>query len=84
MWQIYGYAANSLPPFNDNVIPFIKGIVDALGAEGANLPAYAPYADTGFSREEAQVRYWGAGVPRLMAVKAAYDPMGILFNPQGF
>lgn len=55
-----------------------------MGAEVANLPAYAPYADTELSQTEAQTRYWGAGVPRLKSIKAAVDPKGILYNPQGF
>lgn len=58
-------------------------MVDALGDEG-DLPAYAPYADTELTQEEAQVKYWGAGVDRLKAIKATVDPAGILYNPQGF
>lgn len=59
-------------------------MVGALGAEAANLPAYAPYADPELSQAEAQTRYWGAGVARLKAIKAAVDPKGILYAPQGF
>lgn len=59
-------------------------MVDALGAEVARLPAYAAYVDTALTKEEAQVKYWGAGVPRLKAIKAAVDPGAVLFNPQGF
>ncbi|KAL0630899.1 hypothetical protein Q9L58_010247 [Maublancomyces gigas] len=83
VWQLYGYTEDSLPPFNVDIISFVKGMVDALGDEG-DLPAYAPYADTELTQEEAQVRYWGGGVDRLKAIKAAVDPTGILYNPQGF
>lgn len=58
-------------------------MVDALGPEG-DLPAYAPYPDTELTQEEAQVKYWGAGVDRLKEIKAEVDPKGILLNPQGF
>lgn len=82
VWQLYGYATNSA--FNAAIIPYIKGMVTSLGAEAANLAAYAPYADTELSQSEAQTRYWGAGVPRLKSIKLAFDPKGILLNPQGF
>lgn len=59
-------------------------MVDALGPEAADLPAYAPYADTEYSQEEAQERYWGAAAPRLREIKMAIDPKGTLSNPQGF
>lgn len=58
--------------------------MDAFGPEAARLPAYAAYVDSELTREEAQVRYWGKGVPRLKAIKAAVDPGAVLFNPQGF
>lgn len=72
------------PPFEAGIINYISGMVDALGEEGANLPGYAPYPDTEFSKEEAQERYWGAGAPRLRAIKAVVDPKGTVYNPQGF
>lgn len=81
---MYGYTANSQPPFDPKIITFITGIVNSLGPEAANLPAYAPYADTELTQAQAQVRYWGAGVPRLKSIKAQVDPKGILYNPQGF
>lgn len=84
VWQLYAYTANSMPPFDNDIISFVKGMVDSLGPEASNLPAYAPYADTALSQAEAQVRYWGAGVPRLKKIKAQVDPKGILYNPQGF
>lgn len=59
-------------------------MVAALGPEAKSLPAYAPYADPELSRADAQTRYWGAGVPRLKAIKQAVDPKGTLYNPQGF
>lgn len=83
VWQLYGYSANP-PAFNQAIIPYVKGMVTSLGAEAANLPAYAPYADTELSQSDAQTRYWGAGVPRLKSIKLAFDPKGILLNPQGF
>lgn len=59
-------------------------MVDALGQEAADLPAYAPYADTSYSQTEAQERYWGAGAPRLREIKSVVDQGGVLYNPQGF
>ena len=82
--QLYAYTANSQPPFAAGIIGFVKGMVTALGAEAADLPAYAPYADTELTGAEAQTRYWGAAVARLKAIKRAVDPRGILYNPQGF
>lgn len=82
VWQLYGYTGNA--QFIAGIIPFIKGMVDALGQEAVGLPAYAPYPDTTYTQAEAQTRYWGAGVARLKSIKALVDPKGILYNPQGF
>lgn len=84
VWQIYGQSANTLPPFNEEIIGFLAGMVDAFGDEVANLPAYPAYADTEYDRDEAQDRYWGAGAARLREIKSAVDPKGIIYNPQGF
>lgn len=84
VWQLYGNTPDSTPPFNVAIINYITGIVASLGEEVARLPAYAPYADTTYSKAEAQERYWGAGAPRLRAIKAAVDQKGTLYNPQGF
>lgn len=84
VWQFYAFTGNSQPPFNPAIITFVENMVGSLGAEAAGLPAYAPYADPQFTQTEAQVRYWGAGVPRLKAIKSQVDPKGILYNPQGF
>lgn len=72
------------PPFDEGIIGFVAGMVAALGDEASELPAYAPYADTTFTQQEAQDRYWGAGAPRLRDIKAAIDPKGTVYNPQGF
>ncbi|KAF8537005.1 hypothetical protein BDD12DRAFT_746446 [Trichophaea hybrida] len=82
--QLYGFTANSKPPFNSGIINFVKGMVDSMGPEAANLPAYAPYADPELSVADAHVRYWGGGVRRLMKIKKEVDPKGVLYNPQGF
>jgi len=71
-------------PFDEAIVALTKGMVDALGAEAADLPAYAPYADPELDRTQAQTRYWGGGVARLRAIKARVDPRGVLYNPQGF
>jgi FAD/FMN-containing dehydrogenase len=84
VWQIYGYTSNSQPPFPNSIITFITGIVNSMGSSVANLPAYPAYADTQLTQSQAQTRYWGASVPRLKTIKAAWDPKGILYNPQGF
>jgi FAD/FMN-containing dehydrogenase len=84
VWQFYAYTGNSQPPFNPGIITFVQNMVEALGAEAKDLPAYAPYADPELSQAEAQIRYWGEGVARLKAIKSQVDPKGILYNPQGF
>jgi len=80
---LYAYTATSQPPFDPAIVDFVKGMVTALGPEAANLPAYAPYADSELSQAEAQVRYWGDGVAKLKGIKKQVDPKGILHNPQG-
>lgn len=84
VWQLYSNTKDMLPPFDQAIIGFVAGMVDALGPEASDLPAYAPYADTTYSQQEAQDRYWGAGAPRLRSIKAVIDPKGTVFNPQGF
>jgi hypothetical protein len=84
VWQLYAYTSNSQPPFVSAIIPFVENMVGALGAEAANLPAYAPYTDPELSQADAQTRYWRDGVARLKAIKSQVDPKGILYNPQGF
>lgn len=84
VWQIYGNMVDLMPPFDEDVIGYLGGMVDALGVEAAELPGYAPYPDTTFSKDEAQKRYWGGGAPRLRAIKALVDPKGTVYNPQGF
>jgi hypothetical protein len=82
--QFYGSTASTQPPFNNQIMTYVKSMVGALGDEVKNLPAYAPYNDPELTRAEAQQKYWGAGVPRLKAIKSQVDPKGILYNPQGF
>lgn len=84
VWQLYASTAAPPPPPGPGLITFVEGMVDSLGPEAKNLAAYAPYADPQLSRADAQTRYWGASVPRLKALKKAFDPKGILYNPQGF
>lgn len=84
VWQLYGQTATTLPPFIDDIVGFIAGMVDAFGAEVADLPAYPAYADTEFDQAASQERYWGAGAERLRGIKAVLDPKGIVYNPQGF
>ncbi|KAI5818346.1 hypothetical protein BZA77DRAFT_277506 [Pyronema omphalodes] len=82
--QFYGSTASTQPPFNNQIMTFVKSIVRALGEEAENLSAYAPYSDPELTQAEAQQRYWGASVPRLKTIKSQVDPKGILYNPQGF
>ncbi|CCX30517.1 hypothetical protein FPQ18DRAFT_312236 [Pyronema domesticum] len=82
--QFYGSTASTRPPFNNQIMTYVKSMVGSLGDEVKNLPAYAPYNDPELTRAEAQQKYWGAGVPRLKAIKSQVDPKGILYNPQGF
>ncbi|KAI5789793.1 hypothetical protein FPQ18DRAFT_339187 [Pyronema domesticum] len=82
--QFYGSTASTQPPFNNQIMTYVKSMVGALGEEVENLPAYAPYSDPELTRAEVQLKYWGAGVPRLKAIKSQVDPKGILYNPQGF
>lgn len=84
VWQLYAQTNTLLPPFDEDIIGFVAGMVDAFGPEVADLPAYPAYADTEFDRDEAQARYWGEGAARLRDIKAAVDPKGIVYNPQGF
>lgn len=45
VWQLYAYTSNSQPPLSNNIRTFVQSMVDALGNEAADLPAYAPYLD---------------------------------------
>ncbi|KAI5777356.1 hypothetical protein EDC01DRAFT_635891 [Geopyxis carbonaria] len=80
--QFYANTADNAPPWDDAIVGFVNGLVDALGVEGG---AYPPYADPELGTgDAARERYWGANVARLKAIKAAVDPGRVVFAPQGF
>jgi FAD/FMN-containing dehydrogenase len=82
--QMYVMTPDNRLPWDENIIPYVEGVVASLGDEATHLMAYAPYVDPQFSREEAQRKYWGEGAARLRALKKAYDPEEVFDWPQGF
>ena len=61
-----------------------QGVHERVQSGAPNASStYAGYIDTALSRREAQERYWGAQLPRLRAIKRAWDPADVFRNPQG-
>lgn len=44
--------------------------------------AYINYADSQFSKAEAQKLYYGTNLRRLQQIKAKYDPNQVFYSPQ--
>jgi FAD/FMN-containing dehydrogenase len=77
-----GYGVG-IPVLNDDTRDFVTGIMSTIRSgvpAGDNLTTYAGYVDPTLAH--AQEQYWGSNLPRLMEVKAKWDPKDVFRNPQ--
>ena len=79
VYQFYANTANQLPPFPDDGVSFVNGMLTAL--EPQPRAAYPNYIDPILSSNDWQSLYFGSNIDRLKKIKEDIDP-GNVFNFQ--
>ena len=92
LWVIQHYArtSNTGSPFPGTELAFLDGLNAALEDDqsaknggNATFSAYQNYVDPTLSASDAHELYYGQETyGRLVGIKRAYDPAGVLWNPQ--
>lgn len=85
MFQNYGYTSNNLPPYSEDITPFVEGLNAAVirAQPEANFDAYLNYVDPSLSAEEAHKEYYGPDLyAQLLRIKRKVDPKQVFWNPQ--
>jgi hypothetical protein len=78
----YQSYAVGIPTLTDTTRNFLTGVHKTIqkNANGANC-TYAGYVDPALAGPKAMESYWGGNVPRLQAVKKAWDAKDVFHNP---
>jgi hypothetical protein len=85
VFQLYGRASKDGKQTGNDSVPFINGLHDAITSADpyTKFGAYLNYVDPSLSAEEAHEKYYGEDVyAGLEALKEAWDPEGLFWNPQ--
>jgi hypothetical protein len=80
--MFYQSYAIGIPTLTDTTRDFLAGIHTTIQkfSTGANT-TYAGYVDPSLVGPDSQQSYWGNHVPRLQAIKRAWDPRDVFHNP---
>lgn len=84
VFQNYGFTANSLPPYDDAITPFVDSLNSALSAgTSTDFGAYLNYVDPQLSATDAAMLGYGQSTyNKLLSIKKAVDPNEVFWNPQ--
>lgn len=82
VYQLYASSGNSFPPYPDDGISFVDGMLAAL--ESNPQAAYPNYIDPTLTTTQWQMLYFGTHVPRLQRIKKAVDPHNVFKLSEGF
>ena len=81
VYQLYA-SSKEKKPYPPNGIPFVNGVLAALEPDPQG--AYANYIDPTLTTKDWQRLYFNDHVQRLEAIKAKFDPTGVLKFTEGF
>jgi len=91
LYTIAAYALTE-PPFPDDAIEYLDGMIQTINSGTYTPPfngtttepfgMYPGYVDPFVPTSQSHNSYWGDNYPRLLEVKAKYDPKNVFRNPQ--
>ncbi|KAF8513718.1 hypothetical protein BU17DRAFT_53046 [Hysterangium stoloniferum] len=82
VYQFYASSSNKQPPYPEDGIPFLNGMVNAI--EPRPQGAYPNYIDPTLTTEQWKRQYFGNHIGRLQRIKSAVDPTNVFGFDEGF
>ncbi|KZT64087.1 Glucooligosaccharide oxidase [Daedalea quercina L-15889] len=83
--QFYASSANHLPPYPDEGISFLDGLVNSVTEKESSTwkyGAYTNYVDPLLTTSQWHSLYYGTNYARLHSIKQVVDPNGVFTFPQ--
>ncbi|GJJ10290.1 hypothetical protein Clacol_004516 [Clathrus columnatus] len=84
MYNLCAYSISGKLPFPDDAIAFMNGMINTVSDKmpDGKFGVYPGYVDPLIPSTQWPKQYWGDNYPRLLQIKAKYDPHNTFSNPQ--